>query len=318
MQVVQNWLLKDVLEPAILGLLEDFVQNFVRSLNVLALEIGKSPSDFSPIAVGALNTISEAAIKPIAMVLLTYVFCYEIIGMLIEKNNMAEIDAKNLFVLIFKTAVSIELINNSFKITMAFFDLGKWAVDKALGSLASNEAIRFGNLPETVIASIDGDIGKAVMALVMSLLAWIACWVAVILIYLIAWSRLVMILIFASAAPLPFATMMNREWLGQIGQNYFKNLLAYSLQGVLMVVCLVVYGAVVSTVNNSIENPDSAAPIIASVSAESSEPLADGDAPAVSATNPAYTISLLLVCIFVTVKALMSCLSLAKSIFGAS
>ena len=61
------------------------------------------------------------------------------------------------------------------------------------------------------------------------------------IIYLVAWSRIIIILLYVSVAPIPFATLMNRDWIGSIGQNYIKQLLALMLQGFFMIVCLVIY-----------------------------------------------------------------------------
>ena len=61
------------------------------------------------------------------------------------------------------------------------------------------------------------------------------------IIYLVAWSRMVTILLYISVAPIPFATFLNREWIGSIGQTYVKGLLALMLQGYFMLVCLIIY-----------------------------------------------------------------------------
>jgi len=48
-------------------------------------------------------------------------------------------------------------------------------------------------------------------------------------------------------APIPFATFINRGW-SNIGANYTKGLAAVSFQGFLMLVCLGIYGALITTV----------------------------------------------------------------------
>ncbi|GHU94591.1 hypothetical protein FACS1894208_05940 [Clostridia bacterium] len=39
---------------------------------------------------GLIRTLSETVIIPVAGMILTFVLCYELITMVIEKNNMAE------------------------------------------------------------------------------------------------------------------------------------------------------------------------------------------------------------------------------------
>ena len=47
-----------------------------------------------------------------------------------------------------------------------------------------------------------------------------------------------------SVAPIPMATMVNREW-GQMGTNYLRNLLALGFQGFLIIVCVAIYAVLV-------------------------------------------------------------------------
>jgi uncharacterized protein (DUF697 family) len=50
-----------------------------------------------------------------------------------------------------------------------------------------------------------------------------------------------------SVAPIPFATMANREW-GQIGNNYLKSLFAIAFQGFLIMVCVAIYAILVQNI----------------------------------------------------------------------
>ncbi|MGL6219181.1 MAG: VirB6/TrbL-like conjugal transfer protein, CD1112 family, partial [Lacrimispora sphenoides] len=51
-----------------------------------------------------------------------------------------------------------------------------------------------------------------------------------------------------SVAPIPFATMANREW-GQIGNNYLKALFALGFQGFLIMVCVAIYAVLVQNIS---------------------------------------------------------------------
>ena len=57
--------------------------------------------------------------------------------------------------------------------------------------------------------------------------------------------RVIEIYLYTSVAPIPFATMTNREW-GQIGTNYFRGLFALAFQAFLMMVCVAIYAVLVS------------------------------------------------------------------------
>lgn len=57
--------------------------------------------------------------------------------------------------------------------------------------------------------------------------------------------RRVLTLLTCSVAPIPFATMTNREW-GSIGNNYLKGLLALGVQGFFIMVCVGIYAVLVN------------------------------------------------------------------------
>lgn len=50
-----------------------------------------------------------------------------------------------------------------------------------------------------------------------------------------------------SIAPIPVATMVNREW-GGMGQNYLKSLLALGFQAFLILVCVGIYAVLIQTI----------------------------------------------------------------------
>ena len=63
-------------------------------------------------------------------------------------------------------------------------------------------------------------------------------------IFIIIFGRMIEIYLTVSVAPIPFSTMVNREW-GQMGNNYLKSLFAVAFQGFLIMVCVGIYAALV-------------------------------------------------------------------------
>ena len=82
-----------------------------------------TPAEFSPGIFSMIQNISETVIMPIAGMILTFVACYELIQMIIEHNNLANLDTWIFIKWIFKTYIAIVLISNTFNITMAIFDV---------------------------------------------------------------------------------------------------------------------------------------------------------------------------------------------------
>ena len=48
-----------------------------------------------------------------------------------------------------------------------------------------------------------------------------------------------------SVAPIPLATMANKEW-GQTGNNFLRGLLALGIQGFFLIVCVGIYAVLVN------------------------------------------------------------------------
>ena len=71
-----------------------------------------------------------------------------------------------------------------------------------------------------------------------------------VLITVILYGRMIEIYLYTSLAPIPFATMSNREW-GHVGTNYFRGLFALAFQAFLMMVCVAIYAALISSVRIS-------------------------------------------------------------------
>ena len=59
--------------------------------------------------------------------------------------------------------------------------------------------------------------------------------------------RWVLTLLLTSLAPIPVATLSNRE-LGSTGQNYLKSLFAVGFQGLLILVCVAIYAVLVQNI----------------------------------------------------------------------
>ena len=71
-----------------------------------------------------------------------------------------------------------------------------------------------------------------------------------VIITVILYGRMIEIYLTCSVAPIPFATMTNKEW-GNIGNNYLKGLFALAFQGFFMMVCVGIYAVLVQTLTIS-------------------------------------------------------------------
>lgn len=222
---------------------------FQKSVDTVQQNVSETPTEFSQTIVDNLRAVSDTAILPVAGLILTYVFVYELYQMVTEKNKGGDYDVGEMMFLIFKTAGMIILLTNSFDITLAVFDLGKWITDKIPASALTIPQ----SVTENILGSIpDGEVGYALTMWLVAGIALIITFVMSGIIYLVAWSRIVTVMLYVSVAPIPYATLLNKDWIGSIGQSYVKNLLALMLQGYFMIVCLIIYSGLLEKASSLI------------------------------------------------------------------
>ena len=71
-----------------------------------------------------------------------------------------------------------------------------------------------------------------------------------IIIFVLVYGRMLEIYLLTSLAPIPVATLSNRE-LGGTGQNYIKSLFAVGFQGLLILVCVAIYAVLIQGIATS-------------------------------------------------------------------
>ena len=79
---------------------------------------------------------------------------------------------------------------------------------------------------------------------VQSMFVGFTMWALAICIFIITYGRMIEIYLVTSVAPIPMATMANREW-GQMGQNYLRSLFALGFQAFLIIICVAIYAILV-------------------------------------------------------------------------
>ena len=98
---------------------------------------------------------------------------------------------------------------------------------------------------ETTLA--DWSIGALLGLWFQSIFVGLCAHILTIAIILVIYGRMIEIYLVTSIGPIPFATMVNREW-GHTGQNYFRSLLALGFQAFLIMVCVGIYAVLVQNI----------------------------------------------------------------------
>ena len=119
-----NEFIRDMLK----GWIEDNLSALFVQLNNnvagVTLEVSQTPSTWNGSVFSIVQNLSETVIVPIAAVIITYVLCYELISMLIDRNNMHDFDTALFLKYIFKAGIAVFLLSKTSDIVMAMFDLG--------------------------------------------------------------------------------------------------------------------------------------------------------------------------------------------------
>lgn len=102
---------------------------------------GNHAGELEPGVFSLIRQLSETVVLPNAGLVLTFVMCYELIQMLIDRNNLHDIYTWIFFKWLFKTFVAVLLLSNTFNIVMAVFDVSQSVIYSAGGVIARNTAV---------------------------------------------------------------------------------------------------------------------------------------------------------------------------------
>ena len=128
---ITDWI-KQGLIDAITGQFTGIFESVNNQVTDVAAQVGQTPQGWNGGVFSMIQTLSETVVLPIAGMILTFVLVYELIQMILEKNNMHEFDTFNIFKWVFKTFVATYLLTNCFTIVMAVFDVAHLAVCELL------------------------------------------------------------------------------------------------------------------------------------------------------------------------------------------
>ena len=253
MGILTEWItewLKGLLIEGIMGNLTGLFDTVNTRVGEIAVQVGTTPAAWNAGVFSLIRQISETVILPIAGLILTFVATYELIQMLIDRNNLHDIDTWLFFKWIFKTAAAILILSNTFNIVNAVFDVSQSVIARSSGIIQGSTDITPGML-DTLEAPLETmGLGELLGLFMQSMLIGFTMTALNIIIFVLVYGRMLEIYMLTSLAPIPVATLSNRE-VGQMGQNYLKSLFAVGFQGLLILLCVGIYGVLVQGISTS-------------------------------------------------------------------
>ena len=245
---ITEWL-KNLLVGGIVSNLSGLFDSINTRVADVATIVGTTPQAWNSNIFNMIRSLSENVVVPIAGIILTFVMCLELIQLLIDRNNMHDFETFVFFKWVFKTFAAVLIVTNTWNIVMGVFDVAQHVVSQAAGVIIGNAAMDvsalLGDMESTLMAM---EIGPLFGLWFQSSLMGIITWVLSICIFIIVYGRMIEIYMVTSVAPIPMATMANREW-GQMGQNYLRSLFALGFQSFLIMVCVGIYAALVQSIS---------------------------------------------------------------------
>ena len=140
--------------------------------------------------------------------------------------------------------------NSRLLFVMAVFDVSQSAISSAAGLIQGSTDITPDMLAELETTLEAMDLGPLLGLWLQSSIIGVTMQIMGIIIFVLVYGRMLEIYLLTSLAPLPVATLANRE-LGGAGQNYLKSLFAVGFQGMLILVCVAIYAVLIQGIATS-------------------------------------------------------------------
>ena len=166
-------------------------------------------------------------------------------------NNLNDVDTWMFFKWVFKSACAVVIVTHTWDIVMGIFEASQSVVSSAAGVIVGQTNIDI----SSVVGGLESRLNEMELEPLFglwfqSLFVGLCTWAITICIFIITYGRMIEVFLVTSVAPIPMATMVNREW-GQMGQNYLRTLFSLGFQAFLIVVCVAIYSVLVQNISVS-------------------------------------------------------------------
>ena len=199
LKAIADWI-KGILTAGIMSNLSGLFDDVNTQVGNIAQQVGTKPSSFEPRVFAMIEALSRNVVLPIAGIILTFIACYELIEMITQHNNMAQFEPALIMRWIFKTAVSVWLISNTFDIVMAVFDITQKVVSDSSGIIAGNTRVNDIGLSMLQSSLMQMDVGPLFGLFLQSFFIGITMRILSIVIFVIVYGRMIEIYCMVSLA----------------------------------------------------------------------------------------------------------------------
>ena len=247
---ITDWL-KEVLVSGIVSNLSGMFDSTNEQIGEIAGQVGLTPQAWNSGIFNMIQNLSNNVILPLAGAILAIVMTLELIQLITDRNNLNDVDTWMFFKWVFKSAAAVLIVSNTWTIVMGIFDAAQSVVNGAAGVMIGNTSIDISSVVTDLESRLmEMDVGPLLGLWFQSLFVGICTWAITICIFIVIYGRMIEVYLVTSVAPIPMATMANREWC-QMGQNYLRTLFALGFQAFLIMVCVAIYSVLVQNISVS-------------------------------------------------------------------
>lgn len=247
---ITNWL-KEVLVSGIVSNLSGMFDSTNEQIGEIAGQVGLTPQAWNSGIFNMIQNLSNNVVLPIAGAILAIVMTLELIQLITDRNNLNDVDTWMFFKWVFKSAAAVLIVSNTWTIVMGIFDVAQSVVSNAAGVIIGSTSIDISSVVTNMESRLmEMDVGPLLGLWFQSLFVGICTWAITICIFIVIYGHMIEVFLVTSVAPIPMATMANREW-GQMGQNYLRTLFALGFQAFLIIVCVAIYSVLVQNISVS-------------------------------------------------------------------
>ncbi len=247
-EILEEWL-REILTDGIKTNLSGLFDQVNTKVSEIATTVGKTPEVWNNNIYVMVKNISDNVMVPIAAIVLAIVMTTELIQMVIDRNNFHDGDTFGFMKWVLKSAIAIEIVTNTWNIVMGVFDVGQHIVNQAAGITIGNTAISNALFLDNIDSKLEAMGLGALLGLWMQTgVVKICLSILQVCILVVVFGRMIEVYCVTSVAPVPMATMMNKE-SSQMGQNYLRSLAALAFQAFLIIVCVAIYAALVQNIS---------------------------------------------------------------------
>ena len=183
----------------------------------------------------------QAAVLPIGCGVLSMVFTAQLVHISQRMDGNASVPAirEVVFLLVF-FAVNLFLVQNSFELMRALYEVARLAIRRASSVVGPGGAM---DLTEVSVVTEDDDVAALLAMIVVALVSWLVVIVAYVVALVVTWGRAIQIYMMAALSPIPLA-LMGLEDTRQAGVSFLRHFAGTCLAGIITLVLLVAFPVV--------------------------------------------------------------------------